>query len=371
MDELAHGPHGDGTVDVVLDPEVAGDEASYDAGAGRCSSVVCHDRGGDRAQPLWTADGPLGCDDCHPALPPDHNPAACNACHLEANTEGTALLSVDRHLNSEVDIGDAEGSCGACHGSGDDPWPLTGAHPGHARPSLTEPVDCGACHQVPEAVDDASHLDDSGGAEVALSGAAADREATPRWEAPTCSDVACHGARLPSVAELIVRWDDDSGAPSECGACHGSHDVRPTHAALIGVMRESTCRLCHSENQPQVFETIRRLGELRASAEAASRRGRQALEHLSRRPPLRSRAREITAEFAEAETALDVGIHSFNDSQVERAVRQMTQAATRAVALERETRPAGSSDWSALLVAVAVVALVAIGATLLFVRRRA
>jgi predicted CxxxxCH...CXXCH cytochrome family protein len=122
------------------------------------------------------------------------------------------------HLDGKVDLGDGSGKCGACHGSGDSPWPSTGAHDAHAHPSISTPVDCASCHTVPGAILDPVHLD--GAVHVTFSGLAAARDARPSWDGAACSNVSCHGANLPDPGAVPV-WSDESGAQGRCGACHG------------------------------------------------------------------------------------------------------------------------------------------------------
>lgn len=121
-------------------------------------------------------------------------------------------------MNGKVDLGDGSGQCGACHGTGDSPWPATAAHRAHENPALTEPLACSNCHVVPATIIDPAHLD--GTVHVAFTGLATARGALPIWSGGQCSNVACHGADLADPAASPV-WNDVSGAPARCGACHG------------------------------------------------------------------------------------------------------------------------------------------------------
>jgi predicted CxxxxCH...CXXCH cytochrome family protein len=212
------GVHGNGSVDVVFDPQaIPGPEASYDPATQTCA-VSCHDQGGARARPAWSDTTPLACGDCHGSPPASHYPGACNRCHFEANATGTALTSTAMHMNGKVDLGDGSGKCGACHGSGDSPWPTTSAHPAHQSPTLTQPIACETCHVVPTQVIDPVHLD--GTVHVTLSGALATaRGSKPAWDGKTCTNVACHGANLVDPAPPPA-WTDTSGAAKKCGTCH-------------------------------------------------------------------------------------------------------------------------------------------------------
>ncbi len=212
------GLHGNGTVDVTFDPTVVASGASYDPSTRACS-VSCHDQGGAKPRVTWTAPStPIGCGDCHSSPPSGHYPGPCTSCHAEANANGTALSGGPLHMNGKVDLGDGSGQCGACHGTGESPWPSTAAHAAHQSPTLTVPLACSNCHVVPAAILDPGHLD--GTVTVAFSGLATARGATPTWDGNHCTNVACHGTNLADPA-AVPAWTDSSGAQSKCGACHG------------------------------------------------------------------------------------------------------------------------------------------------------
>ena len=211
------GFHGNGSVEIVFDPKVVAGEASYDRATQTCA-VYCHDQGGARPRPAWNETKSIGCSDCHGSPPNDHYKGACSNCHAEANAAGSALTGGSLHLNGKVDLGNGSGLCGACHGSGNSPWPSTAAHPAHQNPTLTEPLDCTNCHVVPSTVLDPVHLD--GTVHVTFSGLATARSSFPAWDGAKCANVACHGANLADPA-AVPTWKDTSGAQARCGACHG------------------------------------------------------------------------------------------------------------------------------------------------------
>jgi predicted CxxxxCH...CXXCH cytochrome family protein len=222
------GLHGDGKVEVTFDSSLAPGPASYDPSSGACS-VSCHQQGGSKPNVTWTgAPGPVGCNDCHLSPPANHYTGPCTGCHAEANATGTALNPGPLHINGKVDLGDGSGQCGACHGSGDSPWPTTSAHPAHQNPVLTEPLACSNCHVVPDTVLDPVHLD--GTVHVVFSGLATARGATPTWNGAACSNVSCHGALLADPA-AVPTWSDTSGVQATCGACHGIPPSQHTPSA--------------------------------------------------------------------------------------------------------------------------------------------
>lgn len=236
---LAGGAHGDGVLDVVLDPARAGEGARFDAATRTCATT-CHDRGGSRPGPRWEGGALLDCGSCHASPPVDHYAGTCDRCHAEASPDGTALALGPLHINGVVDLGDGTEGCGACHGEGDDPTPDQGSHAAHADPSVRVPIDCAECHLVPDEPLAPSHFDETPEAEVVLGPLASARGRTPVYDAPSCRDVACHGAGLGGGAFLEPRWDEPTGAASACGACHGTPPPAPHTTA-------STCSSlsCH------------------------------------------------------------------------------------------------------------------------------
>jgi predicted CxxxxCH...CXXCH cytochrome family protein len=229
------GLHGDGVVEVVFDPARVAPEASYD-GATRVCAVACHDLGGARPRPSWNDTKPIVCGDCHTSPPTGHFPGPCTECHEEANASGTALSGGPLHMNGRVDLGNGNGTCSACHGSGEDPWPTTGAHRAHETSSLSLPVACEDCHVVPAAVLSPGHLD--GVAQIAFSGLAVARGSNATWDGQRCSSVACHGANLVDAPAVVPAWGDTSGAAGACGACHGIPPTEHTPSTSCG---RSTC----------------------------------------------------------------------------------------------------------------------------------
>jgi predicted CxxxxCH...CXXCH cytochrome family protein len=229
------GLHGDGIVEVTFDPTLVPGDATYDRATGACA-VYCHAQGGAKPNVTWTeAAFPVGCGDCHRSPPLGHYQGSCTGCHAEANATGTALSGGPLHLNGKVDLGDGSGLCGACHGSGNSPWPSTGVHAAHQSPTLTVPLDCANCHVVPSTILDPVHLD--GTVHVTFSELATARGSSPAWDGVRCTNVACHGANLADPA-AVPAWDDTSGAQSKCGACHG---IPPSEHTASTTCNRSDC----------------------------------------------------------------------------------------------------------------------------------
>jgi predicted CxxxxCH...CXXCH cytochrome family protein len=232
--DVISGTHANGSVEVRFDTSRTGPEVSYDPSTKSCS-VSCHDRGGAVPRPAWAGKSASRCGDCHTSPPARHYRGACTQCHAEANADGTALDGGPLHVNGRVDLGNGNGTCSACHGRGSSPYPPTAAHPSHESPTLADQVNCDSCHPVPAAVDSPGHM--NGAVEIAFTGRASARNATPTWNGTACAGVACHGAGLDTVATPV--WKDTSHASSACGACHGIPPQNHTPA--------STCEsaICH------------------------------------------------------------------------------------------------------------------------------
>lgn len=215
------GQHANGVVDVVFDAELAGPDARYDASAGQCS-VACHTRGGALEKPTFRDPGPLTCNDCHRSPPERHYGGACSQCHPGVNASGNELSDTRLHLNGRVDLGDASGTCSACHGKDGDPMPRTASHLLHRNTLLTRPIACNECHVVPEDVNSAGHLDqgDVTPADVTFGPRARAREQEPSYDERGCRQVACHGSGLPERIERALAWE--APASAQCGGCHGT-----------------------------------------------------------------------------------------------------------------------------------------------------
>lgn len=223
------GTHGDGYVEVWFDHVFAARrelQAAFEPSVKRCTGT-CHDRGGNEPAPTWStrsAGAAFDCNSCHTSPPKTHYAGPCSSCHREANATGTVLTAPRLHVNGRVDVGDGSGRCGACHGSGDSPWPTTGAHAAHASPSAAAPVACETCHVIPGPND--AHPRSAGAAVVRLAGLATKGGAPATYDPATrtCASTYCHAG--PAAALSAPRWTD--GAPARaCGACHATPPPPP------------------------------------------------------------------------------------------------------------------------------------------------
>lgn len=240
-DPIIGGTHGNGSIDVKLDTKAAGDKATFDASTKVCTTA-CHARaGGARPTPAWTESTPMACGDCHASPPARHFQGACAGCHAGVNPDGTAFVTkANLHANGHVDLGDGSGTCGACHGKGEDPWPSTNAHPSHEKPSSAMAVPCGSCHVVPTTFGPGTPHPRGGPATVTLAGLAVARATPAAYAAGSCREVYCHGAGLGGTVADVPVWTDASGSARGCGKCHGLPPPAP-HVA------SPACDLCHRD----------------------------------------------------------------------------------------------------------------------------
>ncbi len=256
---LAAGPHGDGTVDLRFDPSLAGADARYDVATGACA-VRCHAATPTTPAPRWRqTERAVTCTGCHETPPRDHWPGPCTACHAETNATGTALTRARLHLNGRVDLGDGSGTCAACHGRDGDPTPIDRTHQAHRGTTLTAPVACGECHEVPATVRAAGHLEDRGAGDVRLGARATARGARPRFEAGTCAAVACHGEGTLGRSDTRVAWSANVG-PLGCDGCHDAPPPYPHTAA-------TSCELttCHGSTFAREGDALRVIDGARSS----------------------------------------------------------------------------------------------------------
>lgn len=194
---------------------------------------------------------PEGCDKCHGA-PPDtgRHPEnhRCFRCHGMVIGQDMNFIQPALHRNGKVDV--AVG-CTSCHGwdqGASPPQNLSGecgetarnvgAHTAMRRDAIpAHQVNCSNCHVIPLRIWEMGHIDGDNVPEITFGMLATAHDAKPVWNGETCSGVYCHGGTLKGGWLTEPEWQDTSGKPSECGACHliAGPDGDP----------EADCSSCH------------------------------------------------------------------------------------------------------------------------------
>ncbi len=209
-----------------------------------CASTYCH--GGDADPldpPVWgdTSGTWAACDACHGAPPAVDHPLSdrCDVCHADVAAPDLAIGDLEQHVDGQLQW--AEAACDSCHGAGGTNAPDTGAHLAH----LDAAVSCDQCHAVPAAAADPGHLDTLAPAELTFGDIAKAGSSSPFWstDTATCSNVWCHDAASGAALDEPA-WADTSGAPGECGACHGAPPDSAVHDQ--DWITPETCATCHS-----------------------------------------------------------------------------------------------------------------------------
>lgn len=209
-----------------------------------CSNVACHSgAGGAHTEPLWTVvDGSqITCASCHGYPPPVPHIQSdrCERCHGLVAYEGEIALP-NLHVNGVLELD--EPTCTVCHGTESTPTSFDDAHRGHLlTQGRAKPVACDACHIVPTAVFGPPHLDGDNVAEVVFGPlATANGALVSTYDAPTCSNVACHGGDGANGGALVTpAWNVLDGSQVACGTCHGLPPPAP-HPP------RNDCVNCHS-----------------------------------------------------------------------------------------------------------------------------
>ena len=239
---------------------------AYDKTTTTCAGGYCHGAtltGGTLTTPKWTAiDGAAAvCGACHglpPAAPHPQGaqiaqPTDCARCHPgTVKPDGTIDVAGGLHIDGQVELGNA--GCDGCHGSDGNPAPPralngavdrtdpgVGAHRAHLDGGpMRGPLPCDACHVVPTAVNDPTHMDNTPGAELTFGALATSDGAAPAYDRDThtCANAYCHGATLPGGTLTAPVWTETDGSAAACGACHAAPPPAPHPAA-------SDCTRCH------------------------------------------------------------------------------------------------------------------------------
>lgn len=171
------------------------------------------------------------------SLAPQDECSACHGGNLPANPSSPELVAAPPYnLAGDTDP-KARGN---------------GAHAAHLlENSRARTVQCSECHLVPDELYAPGHVDSPYPAELTFSGPATAFEAVPGYDAETqsCANTFCHGGHFvggrPSGGDLVQPvWTDTSGAPAECGSCHGLPPPSP-HPP------EAECSDCHKNISPE------------------------------------------------------------------------------------------------------------------------
>ncbi|MBX2797329.1 MAG: CxxxxCH/CxxCH domain-containing protein [Myxococcales bacterium] len=144
--------------------------------------------------------------------------------------------------------------CAGCHGSEANAAPPSGlggiddrstrsvgAHQEHLAPQRAVPVECDACHLVPEALNDEGHIDDGWPAEVKWADLSVTGGASTPFdvEGQTCT-VYCHGTTTTGGEDPRPTWTAGPEA-ARCSSCHGNPPPAP-HPA------DDQCLMCHTRD---------------------------------------------------------------------------------------------------------------------------
>ncbi len=244
---------------------------NHEAEPPTCSNVYCHGAtlsGGTNTTPDWTAAGTdsVVCGSCHslPPAAPHPDSTACQICHPGTTSDGVAIdVLGGLHVNGQVDVPTL---CNGCHGDAESPAPPrdlsgntatsargVGAHRIHLDDSTrSRAIACNECHLVPLRTDSPGHLDEDLQAELVF-GALASLGTNPSYDAasdaPSCSNVYCHGVTLSGGTLPQPGWTLSAASTGSCDSCHGSPPPAP-HPQV------DSCEACHPRTviQDQVID---------------------------------------------------------------------------------------------------------------------
>lgn len=269
------------------------DAARWDRSTRTCNAVYCHGGfpGGNGSNaPVWTGgSAQAACGTCHDA---GADPAKlawkhayhvgtlklkCADCHANVVDTNSNIANTLLHVNGVVDTLRRDTAlCNSCHGAGTDqcvrchggldnatgappkalhgetaPTSLpVGAHTKHLQGGANSvAVACNACHVVPGAILDPSHLGADSIAEITW-GSISAKFGNPTWNriSRTCNATYCHGNFSGGNLANNPGWTGGSGQAA-CGSCHDTgtnpanllwkHDLHVTSFGLA-------CADCHA-----------------------------------------------------------------------------------------------------------------------------
>lgn len=236
--------------------------------AASCSDSFCHGPSPATisASPSWIEAGTLGCTSCHGAPPAAPHPQItdCSRCHGEVvAADNVTFVDRTRHVDGIVDTS-FDTSCTSCHGSQNPAPPLdlegqsatnlsgVGAHQTHVMGTpRARAVGCDECHQVPQTVLAAGHVDTSPPAELMFAGAAIAFGGTPGYAGGSCQNTSCHGGVFPKGhasggSNTLPIWTQVDGTQAACGTCHGLPPPAPHPVGSLNPV----CSACHENIAP-------------------------------------------------------------------------------------------------------------------------
>ena len=195
--------------------------------------------------------------------------AQCTKCHGLASTPAEYAADTNRAAPGwNTGTGTGVSTTGATAFTDPD----VGAHNAHLKSTqvYSDGTSCNSCHIVPVNVTDGNHMT-ARPAEIVWGTLAKSYGLTPAWSTSTntCSNVYCHGARMPSWdtggTSRIVVWTTNmlSGTPAvngDCNKCHGAPPTKGDSATThTGYTTMGSCNQCHSHvNLNGTFTTLGR-----------------------------------------------------------------------------------------------------------------
>ncbi len=205
-------------------------------GYGSCSASSCHGQGTVTWSAIYVAPGNT--------FP--YSTSQCDKCHAGTATApfySTATPKVTANTDAKV-----------------------GAHTSHltAPDGLATPFTCAACHGTVTTVNTANHM--NGSTNFVWGALAQTGGLTPAYTAGTCTNVYCHGARMPggdaSGSNRSPVWNSTTYLPATltaaaCGTCHGfppaaasGHPVVTIPPGFPATATIGTTCSCHANINP-------------------------------------------------------------------------------------------------------------------------
>lgn len=215
-----------------------GGGASYNSGAGTCSTTYCH----GSSSPAWSSSTAN---------------ATCTKCHGNPTVPGSYAL-YKAAPGADGAGRDTNGDTGtvASNVSSD---PQVGAHDTHLRAlnGYGRPAVCSDCHAVPSAATDVGHIDTALPAELTWSSLVTNNGGlTPTYNSGTgqCSSTYCHGNAMPKGSTGGTNkspvWTDGAyltGTRTLSGDCSKCHASPPTTVSPhTGSETMDQCAQCHN-----------------------------------------------------------------------------------------------------------------------------